>query len=341
MILQSYNFEVITPCFCGGAEPTQRAEIRPASIRGQLRWWFRVLGGFKSLPTQSIEKQEAMIFGSSAVDEGQAGLLTVRVKCTATSANYLSPRMQSAEGYFLFPLRDAPRHQIPSGQRFELQFLWRGSSQLVDDLAALATVFGSIGSLGFRARRAMGALYLHKPKSTLTEALARFNLANQNIRVFKLQDACNNSAASISSLAKWLKSWRMHGRTQDLSPGNDRGMPPENIGFQYAKNDHDIGYNILPATSPAYRPALGLPIIQKQNRWEWNRVNNKATGRFASPVILRPHRDNNGHWHALVVFVDALKWPDSKTVFINTTSRAVALDLYEAMKADAQLAPFL
>ncbi|TAE90912.1 MAG: type III-B CRISPR module RAMP protein Cmr1 [Verrucomicrobia bacterium] len=44
MIISHYQLEIITPCFCAGADQGI-AEIRAASIRGQLRWWFRVLGG--------------------------------------------------------------------------------------------------------------------------------------------------------------------------------------------------------------------------------------------------------------------------------------------------------
>ncbi len=44
MIIKTYNIELLTPCFCAGADQT-KAEIRAPSIRGQLRWWFRALGG--------------------------------------------------------------------------------------------------------------------------------------------------------------------------------------------------------------------------------------------------------------------------------------------------------
>src|SRR5437667_3497499 len=77
----TFHIELITPCFCGGAEPERQAEIRAPSIRGQLRWWFRTLGGFKSLEGKmSVREQEAMIFGSTAGEEAQAGKLIVRVR---------------------------------------------------------------------------------------------------------------------------------------------------------------------------------------------------------------------------------------------------------------------
>jgi CRISPR-associated protein Cmr1 len=54
MIREEYEVEFITPCFCAGADQS-KAEVRAPSIRGQLRWWFRVLGG-------SYE-QEKRVFG--------------------------------------------------------------------------------------------------------------------------------------------------------------------------------------------------------------------------------------------------------------------------------------
>lgn len=59
------------------------------------------------------------------------------------------------------------------------------------------------------------------------------------------------------------------------------------------------------------------------------------------PIILRPHKDAQGNWHALVIFVDAKKWPAGKQVFLNGQPRSVSLDLYDAMKADPQLSDFL
>lgn len=326
MILQNYLLEVITPCFCGGAEPDQRAEIRPASIRGQLRWWFRVLGGFKSLAHQSVEAQEAMIFGATAGDEGTAGMLTVRVKGSSVSAHYPPPGMQSPEGYFLFPLRNQSRHQIPAGSRFELQFLWRGDPALIDDLAALASVFGNLGSLGFRSRRAMGALACSRGNiSKITDALLRFN-HTQSIFIRKLN--AQSSVDAISKLGGWLKSCRAHGRS-----GKNQAEQ-QSPYFKYAKHDHDLAAK--KENGHGNRAALGLPILTKYG--DWNATS--RGGRFASPVILRPHKDAQGRWHALVIFVDTKKWQKGQQVYLNGSPRTVSLDLYEAMKQDERLQPF-
>lgn len=346
MIRFTHHLEIITPCFNGGAEPAKHAEIRPSSIRGQLRWWFRVLGGFKSLAHIDVGRQERLIFGSMAGNEGKAGNLVVRIKAeglrsNAKDSDQIGHRPFTDAAYLTFPMqsrREQKGHRgvIESGS-FELLILWRGGPDLRDDIQALLRVFVNLGSLGFRSRRAMGAL---APKNTELLPLhgweKYFNHPNA-IQVYKLE--ADSAKDAISKLGGWLRSCRSHGRSG--SNDEERRSP----FFRYAKRDHDIGYN-LPGTQnlPAYRPALGLPIIQRvqgqTNNWEGGPgTKNAPKGRFASPVILRPHKDASGKWHALVIFIDARKWPEDPTrkAYLNGDKRAVSCNLYEAMKEDPRL----
>lgn len=53
--IKSCELQLLTPCFCAGAHQTE-PELRAPSFRGELRWWFRCLGGTR--------KQESEVFGS-------------------------------------------------------------------------------------------------------------------------------------------------------------------------------------------------------------------------------------------------------------------------------------
>jgi CRISPR-associated protein Cmr1 len=357
----TFDLELITPCFCGGAEPEKQAEIRAPSIRGQLRWWFRTLAGFKSLAPKETRAQEAMMFGSVAKGEEQAGKLMVRVHPPAKgkltdSAEHPKPDMNQPEGYLLFPMRQRMRKKSALFF-FRLTVLWRGDPSYWDDIRALVVVLGHLGSIGFRSRRAMGALAFHENAPDLKGALNRFR-EPENVLVKEIRPkGLMERERCISTLAEWLKGWRQHGRT----PGLARNQP----GFHYARRDHNEGLNILgkrignsdpekPNGQPGqtFRPALGLPIIQffsslskggpnKVNwDWEYNPSNKKGEGRFASPILLRPHRDRAAKWHALVIFVEAHKWPDRQPVYLNGQKRAVSPDLYNAMKNDPGLQDF-
>ena len=57
-----FEAEVVTPLFLGGAD-TKKAELRVASIKGALRFWWRALYGRDDL--EDMKKVEADIFGST------------------------------------------------------------------------------------------------------------------------------------------------------------------------------------------------------------------------------------------------------------------------------------
>lgn len=59
----SAAFRVVTPLFLGGAEPTKHCELRPASIKGALVFWWRVLR--PDLPLAKLRGEEEALFGSS------------------------------------------------------------------------------------------------------------------------------------------------------------------------------------------------------------------------------------------------------------------------------------
>jgi len=271
-------------------------------------------------------------------------------------AEAMQASVQSNKGYLLFPLRSNPKKDSYAGKalfdrgcfpHFGIQIVWLGNASLFKDIKSLVGVFGHLGSLGFRQRRAMGALAFSQSSPGLKSCLECFNTARQ-LSLKSL--AASDAESAINELGAWLKSWRSHGRTKDHSSARPH-EPPNNPGFDpYAKNDHDRGVDCLARkgtnSDKTYRPSLGLPIIQSfkggKVNWEWdfNREKNKPEGRFASPVLLRPHRDSQGKWHALVIFVDVHKWPDGKKVFLNKEQREVSLDLYEAMKEDKRLKNF-
>ena len=253
----------------------------------------------------------------------------------------MNARVGTDRGYLLFPLRNNPKAVFDMGAlpKFDMHVAWRGDQSLWPEIRALVTVFGHLGSLGFRSRRAMGALAFRKDMGPVRNALGFFTGSSQ-LLVRSLP--ASNADTAISSLARWLKNWRSHGRS------GRNGAEQASPGFFYAKNDHDVGVGGGQGT--AYRPAIGLPIIQKysagkENYWDYGSGQRKEPeGRFASPVLLRPHRDLSGGWRALVIFVESRKWPAGRGVYVSNSNLhsniPVSLDLYDAMKNDPQLGNF-
>lgn len=61
---EKYKMEVVTPMFLGGAEEVNR-QIRPASIKGMLRFWWRAVYGAGCGNISKMQKKENEIFGST------------------------------------------------------------------------------------------------------------------------------------------------------------------------------------------------------------------------------------------------------------------------------------
>jgi hypothetical protein len=142
--MNSYRVEFITPLFSRGAYE-ERPEVRPASIRGQLHWWFRALGGRPA--------EENAIFGS--VHGGAiASKIVVRVSAviaTAQRANTLPHKRGDQAG---------PRAAFAPGSQFDLHLLTRFGGLSVPLQSAFDHALESwllLGSLGLRSTRAAGS----------------------------------------------------------------------------------------------------------------------------------------------------------------------------------------
>lgn len=175
MITRTYHLEFLTPCFCAGAHPA-RAEFRPAAIRGQLRWWFRCLGGCVS--------EERVTFGGVHGDTPAASTFLIRTQMQTDTGQRdwhspsnipnqgLEPRAYLL-GFFCGRTgRLQPGGAIPPGRKAVVQLVFRLPP--TPRLEQTLRVFFSAGALGFRATRAAGAFASaeHPLSSTTWKMLA-------------------------------------------------------------------------------------------------------------------------------------------------------------------------
>lgn len=317
--LGTFEFEILTDMFSGGATPHESAELRVPAIRGVLRWWFRALGGFKSsaLP---LHEQEKALFGGVHGDKAVRSALMVRVLTPLESQ-----KRTDANDYFLWPTRNNAHAHIPHASTFTLAFYLNDSQNKVSetDILALITVFGELGSMGFRSRRCYGAIaFKEKAPMSLKEAFTHFKHP-ENIQIYKHKSVAQTTTALIQTARNWLQGWRSFG------PSNHRNT--SGTGFEYAKSDHNVLYGSKKDPTKLFRPALGMPMNTK-----YGNVN----GRFASPVILRPAKVAEQQYELRILFVEIYAWDAEKGVEIaknKIRTAKLSLDLYDAMKCDKNL----
>lgn len=141
----------LTPCFSHGA--TDAPEIRPASIRGMLHHWFRILGG--------TAQQERMVFGGinfgkkSPIQDDSASKVVVRVRHNANVDIREFPTLPHKSGG-----QASPRKAFAPGKSFKLIVTDRLGGLPEQDAALFKDALHAwllMGTLGYRSTRAAGS----------------------------------------------------------------------------------------------------------------------------------------------------------------------------------------
>lgn len=340
---ETHTFELLTPAWVGGATPSESAEIRVATLRGQLRQWLRLL-----YPDQRLDKA---VFGSVADGEGaSASLVQLRlVKSVATSqaqdlSSYTGRSPTDAvhhpEGYFLWPLRTQKRGVLLPGQasRFTLEVRWYprpgcGLSNQ-DHKTALSNAlraFSILGTFGTRATRGYGSVWKSElafaSSSDLSAALA---FIPDDITIRLHEGEYSDGRQALAAAARWMRDHRVgSSRFGDLTIAG--------------KNDHDVADPMQPvqASSRLQRHALGMPLTQRFKRGnEVINVQSKyrnagtETDRYPSPVRIKVIK-LGGKYRVLIVILRRLLLKEGTDIYLSTRRTAkLSHDLISVISAE-------
>jgi len=206
-ILFDEKIEVLTPCFCAGANQF-KPEIRSPSIRGELRWWFRALGGTRNEESQVFGSIEAKDKNGQKQTENRASALKIRCS-EAKKGEYEERSIPSNIRFFLKSRLDKTQNCfIPGGQKFHLQIIdtKKASENILTDLSIDA--FTRLGALGLRSNRGCGALQTASYRPTREEFIKwSTQLIALGVDIFPLQPE-NSAFAAWTILEEQIKEFR-------------------------------------------------------------------------------------------------------------------------------------
>ncbi|MEM7018046.1 MAG: type III-B CRISPR module RAMP protein Cmr1 [Pseudomonadota bacterium] len=179
----SAKYKIITPMFIGNGQ--QEADsVRPPSIKGALRFWWRALNWGRCLTASNadesaalcmLNEHEAHLFGRAAREEknqqrGGQGVFLLKVDADAIKAlskteldnerDYrATPGHQYLLGQGLYKNRYL-RSALSMGKSFSvhLQFKPKTDDSEIHSIAEALMLFGLLGGLGSRARRGLGSI---------------------------------------------------------------------------------------------------------------------------------------------------------------------------------------
>jgi CRISPR-associated protein Cmr1 len=177
------RYRVVTPLFCGGANPVSSSELRLPSLKGVLRFWWRALAWSRFAgDLDEIKRHEDRLFGSTSTGQAQVlmrlggspecavlergeVLTTLDDSPVGDGARYLGYGVMEAFDSHKKGTRKGQliRACIPGPLSFPVHLRCRDldaedAVQLSDALRAV----GLLGGLGAKSRKGYGSLVLER-----------------------------------------------------------------------------------------------------------------------------------------------------------------------------------
>ena len=305
--------------------------IRASALRGQLRFWWRLLYG-GDRPSADVFKEECAIWGGISAEGPHASQVVVRVACPAVEDNQLivgKPPNVADYTLILDPKeKKKPPKLLKQEYSFHVTLEFRGDDKREQVVEALRW-WASFSGVGARTRRGFGAIRTDRVDAELKPVTAgEAREKGAWMLTGKRADAMRAWGRAIDS----LKNFRQHrgGVPTHRSGGPGRSNWPEADAI---RRDAKMTERVFP------RAAFGLPIVFKDGgRSDPDKDGGRSDlddvtvvpedgDRMASPLILRPYFDGQGHrpmalllpgWQDRVGVMVALKtggraakaWPD-------------------------------
>ncbi len=161
------SLRVITPLFLYGANQ-KKPEIRAASVRGQLRYWFRAIEGARIIRLDELWEAESAVFGSTAGG-------------SSVSIRFYPNGDLKTNKYPMLPHRPDKKGQswqeaISPGQKLTLEIVSQpGNEKISPTIMRTLGIWLLLGGIGKRSRRMFGALEVRLPgKQEEPEGLANY-----------------------------------------------------------------------------------------------------------------------------------------------------------------------
>lgn len=343
------TYRIVTPMFCSGADQ-KKAELRLASFKGALRFWWRSLMwnelSNEREPHKVLRERESELFGSSDQNQGQS---KIRLRLGNEKEDKLAKPFDAGQvfehgelsgaHYLGYGVMEAfhskpkntmagqlTRPMIPSGQftvhiRFASSLLQSQRNEVKNALILL----GTLGGLGSKSRKGFGSLSLTRLVDRDTEIEL---VASSTDRLKKLLPTASDR------LPEWT-AWS--GQSRLVTAFGPEGISPnqllnllgrEQIFFRSwgskgrvlgeeregnFKSDHDLSQGMKVDVNYPARTSFGLP--HSYGKGPAKEVAPNSFDRRASPVFIHIHQLTDASPpNAFIAFLPSRFLPDGEQI---------------------------
>lgn len=283
-----YECEVITPLFLGGAEEGS-AELRPASVKGALRFWWRAVYGHTFDSIEEMYSKESEIFGSTENKSAFSISIIDQNITISDTPDKKGIRTFSVHGHSLSIMdylcygvcqydRDVKGNvykvkSINPGSKFKMKFDFYNTENKEEVITALYCL-SKYGGLGAKSRNGLGSIYISNLK---------------DIGLGKINELSQQSFTSFSGESKLFNKFKEHQTWQQAF---------SDIGLAYHKARTTIEghyeYNFRKRIS---QPMMGMPKPQTRPV-DFSDLKDK---RHAKPYFLNVSKTDNGKYQGKII----------------------------------------
>jgi CRISPR-associated protein Cmr1 len=365
--LTTWTLEVrtITPMF-GGSAKTREVDslnpVRPSSVRGHLRFWWRATAGAGFSNAVELFAAEEQLWGSASVH----GLVSVRVEtissglrkpCAVYPIGKSFPDFGSYPGYALFPFQGkasrAGVEEQPSDALTDVQFkvVLTYPVEVSNQISAAVHSWITFGGVGARTRRGCGSL-------EMTQVTAVTRVQRQRQSLLTLAPAQyfvgRNQQNPVRAWKDAVEIYRDFHQKEHFArnEGSERNRPGRSR-FPEADTIRRLSSTAAPQHTPTHevrgfpRADLGLPIVfhfkDKADPEDHTLQGAKSDQtRFASPAITKAIAVEGGYAAALIMLDAPNVWENGPLMLKPKRGRDLAIPVGQvnlSSTENARIAP--
>ncbi|MFK3861864.1 type III-B CRISPR module RAMP protein Cmr1 [Pseudoalteromonas rhizosphaerae] len=324
---QTYQCILVTPMYGGGVkagEVDKEMPIRTSSIRGQLRFWWRIACGPKD--PEELLKQETAIWGGIGDDGATASQVEIKVQTKPVVENDLVKSNQYNGGIkYVFGSASINGTVGWLKDGYEFTLFVHCDDAVKNDVEEALRWWSSFGGIGGRTRRGFGAVSIENLELINHKHAAFKRADSESPRLIFSSKTYNNASEAWKYASERLFEFRQKpGSGRNNSSGKaGRSFWPEpdtlrRLTGKDANGDHVPKHE---AGNIFARAAFGLPITLKlvgkgePVKTDLKPINNE---RMASPLILRPY-GHDTEWKAVALLLP--KWQEALTEELELTPK--------------------
>ncbi len=255
----TFTCEVITPMFLAGADGTT-PELRPASIKGALRFWWRAMNGH--LSTDDMRKLEGEIFGST--QQRSSVIIRIEQDLEKTSKESLLPHRGDSSTP-CFPKSDESFIVKFSLTKIENDFT-------LESIKALFILTSILGGLGKRSRRGFGSFRITNINNQAYSEEQKIENVLPYMNALVVKNSANEDKFKID-----MNRILLNGKSSYKDLGEFPYVTEIKIGTQ-VKTVSEIGnstHKVMSSDAFLYKSTVG-----------------SGNPRFASPIYISILKDN-------------------------------------------------